>query len=100
MCRPEVYICDIQDTASEIIESYEYENEPLKAIEMTMVIVLEVIKYIPENHFMHILNIHTQFKNQKINEDDVFAIEFFSTNGDTFPTILNSSDTLNIIILW
>ena len=32
LCRPEVYICDIQDIASEIIESYEYENKPLKAI--------------------------------------------------------------------
>ena len=62
---------------------------------MCVVIVLEVIKYIPESHFMHILNIHhTNLKNQKIDKDDVFAIEFFSTNGDIFPTILNSSDTL------
>ena len=94
LCRPEVYICDIQDTASEIIESYEYENEPLKAIGNVCGHSIGSYQiHSGKSFYAHSKYTPTQFKNQKIKEDDIFAIEFFSTNGDVFPTMLNSTTT-------
>ena len=95
LCRPEVYICDIQDIACEIIESYEYENEPLRAVGNVCGHSIGSYQiHSGKSFYAHSKYTPHQFKNQKIDKDDVFAIEFFSTNGDIFPTILNSSDTL------
>lgn len=94
LCRPEVYICDIQDIASEIIESYEYENKPLKAIGNVCGHSIGSYQiHSGKSFYAHSKYTPPEFRNQKINEDDIFAIEFFSTNGEVFPTILNSTDT-------
>lgn len=94
LCRPEVYICDIQDIASEIIESYEYENEPLKAVGNVCGHSIGSYQiHSGKSFYAHSKYTPHQFKNQKIDKDDVFAIEFFSTNGDIFPTMLDSTHT-------
>lgn len=93
LCRPEVYIRDIQDIASEIISSYEYENTPLKAIS-------NVCGHSIDNYTIHAgksFYAHSSFqptsmRTQRMEAGETWAIEFYSSNGDPFPIILNSND--------
>lgn len=93
LCRPEVYIRDIQDLASEIISSYEYDGKPLQAIR-------NVCGHSIDNYTIHAgksFYAHSSFqpvemRTQRMELGETWAIEFYSSNGDPFPIILNSND--------
>ena len=90
-CRPETYIRDIQDEAAEIICSYEFEGKPLKAISNVCGHnITDYIIHAGKSFYAHSCFQPVEMRTQRMEEGETWAIEFYATNGDPNPTILNS----------
>ena len=92
-CRPETYIRDIQDTASEIISSYEYEDKPLNSIANVCGHNIETYKiHAGKSFYAHSSFQPIEMRTQRMEADEIWAIEFYATNGPSNSIILNSTD--------
>ena len=92
-CRPETYIRDIQNTASEIINSYEFEGKALKAIANVCGHNIDYYTiHAGKSFYAHNCFQPVSERTQRMEEGETWAIEFYATNGNSKPTILNSTD--------
>jgi methionyl aminopeptidase len=92
-CRPETYIRDIQDEAAEIICSYEFEGTPLKAISNVCGHnISDYTIHAGKSFYAHSSFQPVEMRTQRMEADETWAIEFYATNGNPCPIILNSTD--------
>jgi len=93
LCRPDTYIRDIQNTAYEIISSYEFNGEPLQPIRNVCGhSINDYTIHAGKSFYAHSSFQPIEMRTQRLEAGETWAIEFYSTNGNPFPIILNSPD--------
>ena len=93
LCRPDTYIRDIQDAASEIISSYEFNGEPIQSIRNVCGhSISDYTIHAGKSFYAHSSFQPIEMRTHRLEADETWAIEFYSTNGNPFPIILNSPD--------
>lgn len=93
LCRPDTYIRDIQDTANEVISSYEFKGERLQPIRNVCGhSISDYTIHAGKSFYAHSSFQPIEMRTHRLEADETWAIEFYSTNGNPCPIILNSPD--------